>query len=79
LGAGAGRLLRQLVTEGVLLALVGGAFGAALGTGLLQLLGHSGIDTLPRASEVRVDGTVVLAMLLAAALVGIVMGFMPAV
>ncbi|HKE28035.1 MAG TPA: ABC transporter permease [Bryobacteraceae bacterium] len=78
LGAGAGRLLRQLVVEGVVLALAGGAAGAVLGTGLLRLLGHSGIDTLPRATEVRVDAVVVFAMLLAAALVGIVMGLVPA-
>lgn len=78
LGAGAGRLLRQLVVEGVLLALGGGVAGAALGDGLLRVLAHSGIETLPRATEVRVDAIVVLAMLLVAALVGVVMGLIPA-
>jgi predicted permease len=79
LGAGAGRLMRQLVTESILVALAGGAAGAALGTGLLRALAHSGIETLPRAGEVRVDGTVVLSMLLTAALVGIVIGVIPSI
>jgi len=79
LGAGAGRLMRQLVTESILVALAGGAAGAALGTGLLRALGHSGIETLPRAGEVRVDVKVVLAMLVTAALVGIVVGLIPSV
>ncbi|HUA63021.1 MAG TPA: ABC transporter permease [Verrucomicrobiae bacterium] len=77
LGAGTGRLVRQLVTESVLVALAGGAAGAALGMGLLKALAHSGIETLPRADEVRVDGMVVLAMLAAAVLVGILIGLFP--
>ena len=79
LGAGAGRLIGQLVTESILVALAGGLAGGALGAGLLRALGHSGIETLPRAAEVRVDGMVVLAMLAAAALVGIVIGLIPSV
>jgi predicted permease len=79
LGAGAGRLMRQLVTESTLLALAGGAAGAALGAGLLRALAHSGIEKLPRAGEVRVDATVVLAMLATAAFVGIFIGLIPSV
>ncbi len=79
LGAGAGRLMRQLVTESVLVALAGGVAGAALGMGLLRALSQSGIQTLPRAGEVRVDGFVILAMLVTAALVGIVVGLIPSV
>lgn len=77
LGAGVGRVMRQLVTENVLIALTGGAAGAALGAGLLRALAHSGIETLPRAGEVRVDGVVVAVMLIAAALVGIAVGLIP--
>jgi putative ABC transport system permease protein len=47
--------------------------------GLLRALAHSGIETLPRAGEVRVDGMVVLAMLATAALVGIILGLIPSV
>ncbi|MGO9257047.1 MAG: ABC transporter permease [Bryobacteraceae bacterium] len=79
LGAGASRLMGQLVTESILVALAGGAAGAALGAGLLDALAHSGIETLPRAGEVRVDGLVVLAMLVTAALVGIFIGLIPSV
>ena len=79
LGAGTGRLMGQLVMESLLVAMAGGAAGAALGTGLLRALAHSGIETLPRAGEVRVDGMVVLAMLVTAALVGIIIGLIPSV
>ena len=79
LGAGGGRLVRQLVTESALVSLAGGALGAVLGTALLQVMVHRGIDRLPRSGEVRVDGTVVLVMLLTAALVGIIIGLIPAV
>lgn len=77
LGAGTGRLMGQLVTESILVALAGGVAGAALGAGLLRALMHRGIETLPRAGEVRVNGVVVLAMLATAALVGIVIGLIP--
>jgi len=79
LGAGAGRLMRQLVTESTLVALAGGAAGALLGTGLLRALAHTGIETLPRATEIRVDGVVFLAMLVISALVGILIGMIPSV
>ena len=74
LGAGAGHLVSQLVSESTLAALAGGVARAALGAGLLSALGHSGSETLPRAGEVRMDGMVVLAMLATAAVVGIVIG-----
>lgn len=77
LGAGTGRLMGQLVTESILVALAGGVAGAALGAGLLRALMHRGIETLPRAGEVRVNGVVVAAMLATAALVGIVIGLIP--
>lgn len=79
LGAGAGRLMRLLVTESTLLALAGGAAGSMLGAGLLKALAHSGIEKLPRAGEVRVDTMVVLAMLGTAAVVGIIIGLIPSV
>jgi len=79
LGAGPGRLIRQLVTESVVVALAGGAVGAALGTLLLRGLAHSALQTLPRANEIRVDSIVVLAMLATAALVGIAIGLIPSV
>jgi len=62
---------RRVAAENILVALAGGAAGAALGTGLLSALAHSGIETLPRAGEVRVDAMVVLAMLAADAAAGV--------
>ncbi len=78
LGAGAARLVGQMVTESVIVSLAGGAAGAALGAGLLRALAHSGIETLPRAGEVKVDGLVVLSMLAASVLVGVIIGLIPA-
>ena len=55
LGATNGRLFQQLLTESILIALVGGALGALLAYGGLDsLLALSPLD-LPRASEIQVD------------------------
>jgi putative ABC transport system permease protein len=78
LGAGRGRMIRQLLTESVLLALVGGVLGAGLGlwaiSGLIRLLP---VD-IPRLVGVRVDSTVLLFALLVSMLTGIVFGLAPA-
>ena len=55
LGAGRWRLLRQFLTEGVLLAIVGGALGAALGFAGLRALLAANPDSIPRALEVALD------------------------
>jgi len=78
LGAGRGRLIRQLVVESVLLAGVGAVAGLALavgGTRALVALRPAGI---PRLDAIGVDGTV-LAFTAAAALVtGLLFGLVPA-
>jgi predicted permease len=78
LGAGPARLTRQLVAENVMLALAGGAIGAALGAGFLRVLSQNGLQHLPRASEIRVDGAVALVTLAMSLLVGVVLGLIPA-
>ena len=66
LGAGRGRLVRQMITESVVLAAVGGAIGLALAIfGTRALIASAG-DRLPAASQIAVDGTVLGAALVAA-------------
>jgi len=77
LGSGRGQLVRQLVMENVLLALVGGLAGVAAGAGLLQALATIGLDQFPRAGEVRIDTAVVLAELALAVAAGVLIGLAP--
>jgi putative ABC transport system permease protein len=58
LGAGQGRLIRQIVTESALLALVGAAAGMAVARGSLSALVALGGGTIARADEIRIDGGV---------------------
>ncbi len=60
LGAGRWRLLRQFLTEGVVLALVGGALGAALGFVGLRAMLAANPDSIPRAVEIALDLRVLL-------------------
>ena len=82
MGAGRGRLIRQLLTESGLLALAGGAFGLLLGDlGLKLLLAFTPAE-LPRLSEMAtrsgLDATVLGFTLLATLLTGVVFGLAPA-
>ena len=78
LGAGKARLMRQLLTESVLLGLSGGVAGVLLApAGLRVLTGFAGRFTT-RAAEVRMDGPVLLFTLLASVGAGIVLGLAPA-
>jgi predicted permease len=78
LGAGQGRILRQLLTESTLLAAIGGGLGvvlAAVGTkAALRVLPM----TLPRSAEVGMDGRVLIFAAAMSLLAGICFGLMPA-
>jgi putative ABC transport system permease protein len=78
LGASRARLTRQLLTEGLLLAIVGGAIGlgvAAVGVRSLVALVPTG---LPRVNAIQIDMAVFAFALGIAVLVGIVVGLAPA-
>ena len=79
LGAGRPRLVRQLLTESVMVAFVGGALGiviAAFGVQALPALAPPG--TIPRGQELGIDGTVLAFTLAVSALTGIGFGLAPA-
>src|SRR6185503_3654295 len=58
LGAGRARLVRQFLTESLILALAGGAAGLALGVWAISLFKTLGATSIPRAQAVAFDGTV---------------------
>jgi predicted permease len=77
LGAGRGQLLRQFMTEGVLLSIVGGLLGLGLArAGVLALI-RAYPMSLPRTAEVSVDPLVLLFTLGVSIATGIVFGLAP--
>jgi predicted permease len=78
LGARRGRLVRQLLTESVLLAVVGSVLGVAVAWSLLGLLVRFSPPTLPRIDQVAIDTTVLLFVTVVAVLAGIGFGVAPA-
>lgn len=78
LGAGRARVLRQLLTESLIVAMFGGALGIALATWSLRFLGSFEIYEIPRVDEVGISGAVVVAGVLASLLIGTVAALVPA-
>lgn len=79
LGAGRGRLLRQLLTESCLLSILGGALGVVLafwGVGALLELAH---DKIPRLTRIGLDWQVLAFALAVSLLTGVLFGLTPAV
>jgi predicted permease len=78
LGARPGRLVGQLLTESLVLALLGGAFGVLLAVWGTELLLAFSVKQLPRLHEVRVDGTVLAFAMGATLFTGVLFGLLPA-
>ena len=78
LGAGVGRLVRQVLVESMFLASIGGLFGVTLAYGAIRLIvAYAPID-LPRMDEVHLDGRVLLFTVAISTLTGLLCGLLPA-
>ena len=79
LGAGRGRLMRQLLTESLVLAGAGAMLGLGLAYALLRYLAHQGAIALPLLSSVRLDGTALGWTLLITVSTAVLFGLVPGI
>jgi len=78
LGATRGRVVTQLLSESLLLALAGGAVGMALAFGAIAIVRWLGPANMPRLAEVKVDGRLLLFALGVSMATGVAFGVAPA-
>jgi putative ABC transport system permease protein len=78
LGASSGRLVRQLLSESILLSVCGGAIGILFAAALMPALRSISPGAVPRLGEARIDGVVLIFSLLLCVITGIVFGLVPA-
>jgi predicted permease len=78
LGAGRGRIARQLLTESTLLAVTGGALGLLVGWLVRDLLVAFTARFTPRADEIAIDGIVLAFTFAVSVLTGLIFGLLPA-
>ena len=77
-GAGRGRLIRQLVTESVALSVVGGALGLGAAYGILGVLPRFAPAGIPGLADAGIDATVLAFALAASVGAGVLFGTVPA-
>jgi putative ABC transport system permease protein len=77
LGATGGRLLRQLITESVLLAMIGGAMGVLLAVWGLKLLAGLGSAVVPQGPAITIDAKVLGYSIAISLITGILFGLAP--
>ena len=78
LGAGRGRMVRQLLTESLLVGIGGCATGMILAFFFLRLLPHLDPGNIPRLNEASLDGRVLLVAIVASLLTSTIAGLLPA-
>ena len=79
LGAGRGRIAREMLVESITLGVLGGALGLGLAYAALRILVVRGPDTLPRLDEIGIDPLVLAFAFGVSVLSGVLFGVMPIV
>jgi putative ABC transport system permease protein len=79
IGAGRGRLVRQLLTESLVLSTIGGVLATGLAWAGVKLLLQLRPGSVPRLAEVQLDGTALLYALGLTLLTGVLFGIFPAI
>ncbi|HJQ19445.1 MAG TPA: ABC transporter permease [Gemmatimonadaceae bacterium] len=78
LGADRGRIARQLITESMIVSLIGGVLGVGLARASLPLIQRGSAANVPRLNEVVIDGRVLMFALGVSLLTGALFGLAPA-